>query len=383
MSDDIKNTEGLEPSLSSESDFLGMSDDDILNMPFPEASFEEEAPASDEESGAESDNDEPQGGEFEGEDEQNPEDEEGDFEDDESDLEDDTDEDDPFGTSETGEDEPSEKEEEATSDFESKYNELMAPFKANGKEVKVDTPEDLRRLAQMGVGYNAKMAELKPIRKIAKMLENEGLLDESKINFLIDLSKNNPDAINKLVKDSGINPLDIDTESTDGYKPNTYTVNDNQLALDEALDDLERTPSGQRVIDVVSNKWDKNSKQVLVSNPAHMRQLEQHITDGIFDKVVATVERERLFGRIPAGVSDLEAYNVVGQQMAARGEFNTAPAAQTAAPTAKKAQDTKRTSRKRAAAPTKGSKPTTKQTPTNLLSMSDEEFEKELMSKYM
>ncbi len=383
MSIDI-NSEGHEPSLSSDPDIMSMSDEDILNMPFPAAESEPEAR---DEGVAEEQ--EPEGEvEHEQEDpdlfaEDGSEESVEDLEDSDEGAEEG---DDLFSQDEA---DPDEEETEAdaevddTSDYKSQYDMLMAPFKANGKEIVPKTADDLRRLAQMGVGYNAKMAELKPIRKIAKMLENEGLLDAEKINYLIDLSKNNPDAINKLVKDSGINPLDIDTESTEGYKPNTYTVNDNQLALDEALDDLERTSSGQRVIDVVSNKWDKNSKQVLVSNPAHMRQLEQHINDGIFDKVVQAVEQERTFGRIPAGVSDLEAYNVVGAQMAARGDFNTAPAP--AEPnTAKKAQDTKRkTSRKRAAASPKGSKPTTKTNQANVLSMSDEEFEKTLMSNYM
>ncbi|AGH57615.1 tail length tape measure protein [Pseudoalteromonas phage pYD6-A] len=381
MSEDIKN-EGLEPSLSSDQDILSMSDEDILNMSFPEPEAEEAAIAADDEPEGEGMEDELQDTEEES-DEEFPEEEEDEdpFGDDDTDTEEDAD---PFQSDETDEAEEEATEEVSEVDFKAKYEELMAPFKGNGKEIKVDSPEDLRRLAQMGVGYNARMAELKPIRKIAKMLENEGLLDESKINFLIDLSKNNPDAINKLVRDSGINPLDIDTEGTDGYKPNTYTVNDTQLALDEALDELERTPSGQRVIDVVSNKWDKNSKQVLVSNPAHMRQLEQHINDGIFDKVTAAVERERLFNRLPAGVSDLEAYNIIGQQMAARGEFNAPATAQQEAPVTKPAQDTKRKSRKRAAAPSKGGKRTTsKSSQANLLSMSDEEFEKTLMSKYM
>lgn len=373
MSDDINN-EGLEPSLSSGPDIASMSDDEILNMPFPEPEARDEGEAEELE---------PEGEESFAleEDDEDLVEEELPEEDEEEDGEPESEVFADEGEEEQGVDEEDSPNEDS-GDYKSKYDALMAPFKGNGKEIKVNTPEDLRRLAQMGVGYNARMAELKPIRKIAKMLENEGLLDADKINFLIDLSKNNPDAINKLVSDSGINPLDIDTEGTDGYKPNTYTVNDNQLALDEALDELERSPSGKRVIDVVSTKWDKASKQVLVSNPGNMRQLEQQINDGIFDRVVQAVEQERLFGRIPAGVSDLEAYNAIGNQMAARGEFN-APSTTPPAPKAPKAQDTKRKSRKRAAASTKSNKPTTKPIQTDILSMSDEEFEKTLMSNYM
>jgi hypothetical protein len=215
--------------------------------------------------------------------------------------------DDIFEDSEENEEETSTEEVdvEETSDYKTKYEELMAPLRGNGKDVTIKTPEDLRRLAQMGIGYNKSMAELKPLRKIGKMLENAGLLEESKINYLIDLSKNNPDAINKLVHESGINPLDIQPETSDGYKPNTYTVDDSQLDLDEALTALEQSPSGQKVIDAVNNKWDRASQEILVKNPNMMRDLQGHMDSGIYDRVVAVVENERLLGRIPAGVSML------------------------------------------------------------------------------
>lgn len=358
-------------------DYLGMSDEEILNMGFPE-----DEPEADE--GAQAPEEEPEGeDEVEDEEDENlfMEDEDEESEEDEGEVEEEE------STENLEEDETSEEvQDEGTEDYKSKYEELLAPFKANGKDIKVDTAEDLRRLAQMGVGYNAKMAALKPVRKIAKMLENEGLLDESKINYLIDLSKNNPDAINKLVKDSGINPLDLDTESTEGYKPNTYTVEDNQLELDEALIDLEQSPTGQRAIDVVSNKWDKASQRVLVTNPAYMRDLEAHIQNGVYDKVMEVVERDRLLGRIPQGVSDLEAYNFIGNQLHAQGAFADTPASTPKAteqkPKAKPA-NSKRKSRKRAAASTRSKPATTKQMPDSFLDMDDAEFEKQLMSKYI
>lgn len=378
MSDDIKN-EGLEPSLSSSDDILSMSDEDILNMSFPEPQADEAPQGAEDEPEGEEVTDEEDGElPLEGEDEPSE-------ESDDEILEGEEDPEDDPSIFEDGESEDQDDpEQDGDVDFKAKYEELLAPFKANGKEIKVDTPEDLRRLAQMGVGYNARMAELKPIRKIAKMLENEGLLDESKLNHLIDLSKGDVNAINKLVKDSGINPLDIDTESTEGYKPNTYTVDDNQLALDEALGDLERTTSGQQVIDVVSTKWDEKSRGVLVSNPAMLRDLENHIDNGIFDKVMAEVEKEKLFNRIPAGVSDLDAYNFIGQQLASRGVLNAPSSEKNPAPKkeAKAPTDNKRKSRKRAAAAPKRGKPAP-QVRTDLLNMSDEEFEKTLMSKYM
>ena len=365
--------EGLEPSSAIEqNDFLNMSDDDILNMPFPSPEAHDEAPAEEVEAEGEELNEEEEDSLEEG----------ADLEEEDSDeLPEDI-----FEDSEENEEEETPKEEEEeveeSSDYKTKYDELLAPLRANGKDVNVKTPDDLRRLAQMGIGFNAKMAEIKPLRKIGKMLENAGLLEESKINYLIDLSKNNPDAINKLVKESGINPLDIQPEISDGYKPNTYTVDDSQLDLDEALTDLEQSPSGQKVIDAVNNKWDRASQEILVKNPNMMRDLQGHMDNGIYDRVVAEVENERVLGRIPAGVSMLEAYNHIGNQMNAAGAFNAPSTPSQKTNVAGKPKDTKRKTRRKAAASTR-SKPTSNTVPQDILNMSDEDFEKNLMSKYI
>lgn len=354
--------EGLEPSSAEEQDdMLSMSDDDFLNMAFPddEPEVAEEAPASEEST--------------EGEEDENVLTEETSHEE--------TEEEEIF---EEEMEQENTEDEETTLDvnYEDKYKELLAPFKANGKEITVDNPEDLRRLAQMGVGFNAKMTALKPVRKVAKMLENEGLLEESKISYLIDLSKGNPDAINKLIKESGVNPLDIDTESVEDYKPETYTVDDKQLEFDEALIDLKQSPTVQKTLDVVSTKWDEASRRKLYDKPSDINVIDAQIQSGIFDQVMAEVDKAKILGRIPSHVSDIEAYNYIGEQMNAAGAFNKATPT-TTSPVKPKGttKSVQRNSRKRAAA--SRSKPTKQQQePDNILDLSDEEFER-LMPNYL
>lgn len=391
--------EGLEPSSAIEQDdFLNMSDDDFMGYSEPDAADE---PEQSEGEGEQLDGEDSTEEELYGNGEEASDGDSGDEEtteasstgDDPFNPEEDSngeDESDGEGGTEAG-DESGEPADQSTEqdglDFKAKYEELLAPFKANGKDIKVDNAEDLRRLAQMGVGYNAKMAALKPVRKIAKMLENEGLLDEAKISFLIDLSKNNPDAINKLVKESGINPLDINTESTDGYTPETYTVDDRQLDLDEALADLKQSPTFKDTLDVVSNKWDEASRRVLVDNPQALKDIDSHMQSGVYEQVMTVVDRERLMGRLPSGVSDLQAYEYVGKQMEAQGSFGQA---QTQAPIANastkqpnpKPKDVQRNVRRRAAGATSSKPATQKAQPESYLNLSDSEFEK-LMPKYM
>ena len=203
--------------------------------------------------------------------------------------------------------------------YEAEYKKLFAPFRANGKEMQIKSVDEAITLMQMGANYTKKMVGLAPNLKILKLLENNGLLSEEKLSFLIDLDKKNPEAISKLVKDSGIDPLDMDVSKSE-YKPNTYTVDDRELELDAVLEEIQDTPTYSQTISVVSNKWDGPSKQVVAQNPQLLRVINDHMARGIYDRISTEVEHERMLGRL-IGVSDIEAYRLVGDAIEARGGF--------------------------------------------------------------
>lgn len=261
---------------------------------------------------------------------------------------------------------------------------LFAPFKANGKDMSVDNVDDAISLMQMGANYTKKMAALKPNLKLMKLLENNGLLSEEKLSFLIDLDKKSPQAISKLLKDSGIDPLDVDVEKVGEYKPNTYTVDDRELALDAVLDEVQGTPTYSKMIDVVSNKWDAPSKQVIADNPQLLKVINGHMISGHYDLISNAIERERTFGRL-AGLSDIEAYRQVGDALDKQGAFAhlapkpAAPAtpAKEVVPVKAKPDDQALRDKKRAASPTKATAAAPGIDPEfNPLNLSDAEFAK-------
>lgn len=273
---------------------------------------------------------------------------------------------------------------QAQIDFEAEYKRLLAPFKANGKEVQVESVEDAIQLMQMGAGFNKKMAALKPNLKLLKMLDNNGLLQEDKLSFLIDLEKKDPNAIKKFIQESKIDPDELTTDDGDvDYKPNTYTVSDSELALDEVLENIKSTPSYQKTVDVVSNKWDQSSRETIVKNPQAIQLINDHMENGIYDQIMPVVERERMLGRL-SGLSDIEAYRQVGDQLHAQGKFgNPEPTPeQSTEPKPKPQANPKVTKRKRAAAQP-SSKAASNQLPSdfNLLALSDAEFEKMMLAK--
>lgn len=275
-----------------------------------------------------------------------------------------------------------EPEKPAPINFEAEYNRIMAPFKANGKEVKLDKADDVIRLMQMGANYTKKMQALQPNLRLLKMLENQGLLDEGKINNLIDLYKGNPAAIQQLVKNSGIDPLEIDTSKDPGYVPGNHSVSEQELQFSSILDEVTSTQDGSDLVVMIDKQWDDASKQALYKEPEILSHLLNQKQSGIFDQIVEEVSRQRMLGNL-VNVPFVQAYNIVGQNMQAANRLvmpqpttAVAPAPTTtvvetraAAPVTPVANSDKA----RAASPTKTAPQSVKQV-INPLEMSDEDF---------
>lgn len=358
---------------SDDNSFLDMSDEDIMNYdPSLLEDKEEELDESEETEEA---------------DETEEDDAEDSTEDESDDSEDEAEDSD---STDDVEDEDAESKEEVTTkdtiDYKAEYEKLTQSFKANGKDISVANVDEAISLMQMGANYNKKMAALKPNLKLLKLLENNKLLDEAKLSYLIDLDKKNPEAITKLLKDSGIDPLDVDLEKESEYKPNTYTVHDKELELDEVLANLQDTPTYGQTLDIVGNKWDGPSKQIVADNPQLLTLINDHVARGIYAVISKEVERERLFGRLN-NVTDLEAYKIVGDNLEANGAFDHLNPVQKqvvkVAPLTKKAADPKLVSKKRAASSTQKTAPSKLPDDFNPLGMSDEEFGKLVVPKFL
>ncbi len=402
---DGTNTQVQEP------DYLSMSDEEIMNMTGPVSTTTTTAEEEEEEAGTDD-----SAGAQDNQDDQNTDNADSKSEDDEQ-KDDEAKGDDDEPAAKPGEEEsaegddptkaqdktPEQKDsekvdekkttEESTIDFKAEYERLLAPFKANGRDIKVNSVDEAVTLMQMGANYNKKMAALKPNLKLMKLLERADLLSEEKISFLIDLNRKDAAAINKLVKDSGIDPMDLSAEKASAYKQSTYTVDDREIELDTVLDDIQGTPSYNRTLEIVSTKWDAASKGVIAGNPQLLRVINDHVSSGIYDRITKEIDNERMFGRL-VGVSDIEAYRQVGDALHARGEFNslaqgssqtqTKPAAEKVVvqPKPKQVDDDKLKDKKRAASSTK-SVVADSNSDFNPLAMSDEEFAKHVNKQFL
>jgi hypothetical protein len=276
-------------------------------------------------------------------------------------------------------------------DYKVEYEKLLAPFRANGKEMKVSNVDEAVRLMQLGANYNKKMAAMKPSLKVLKLLDNNGLLDEQRLSFLIDIDKRKPEAITQLLKDSKIDPLSLDIDKAPEYAPSKYSVSDTELEMDSVLDELKESKHFPALIDTVTKKWDGKSKQEVAHSPQLLKVIEGHMASGIYDLISTELDKQRMLGTLN-GMSDIEAYKQVGDSLHTKGAFNHLFSknnvdAQTrkvvADKPAKTVSDAVRQQRG-AASSTKSASNSKEVDPDfNPLNLSDEEFTKQLNSKFL
>ncbi len=277
--------------------------------------------------------------------------------------------------------------------YEEFYKKIMAPIKANGKNIKLKTAEDVISLIQQGANYTKKMQSIAPYRKQLKLLEDNDLLDNDKIRFLIDISKHDKDAIKKLLSEAKIDASELsydDEVDEEGnpkpvtYYPKTPNVSDQEVQWSEAWKELLETEKLDNIDthSVIMNMDGVSQKQVY-ENPQILMLMHQTQQCGAYDKIVNEMERLKVLGYIKENSPFLTTFVNVKNMMLQNGMLNeelkklnqqTNPPQTFVRKTSNKNNVTNNAKAK-AAAPSRSSSKSTKPF-LNPLNMSDEEFMK-------
>ena len=258
-------------------------------------------------------------------------------------------------------------------DYKSQFEKIMAPFRANGKDITPRSVEDVISLMQQGANYTRKMQTLAPMRRIIESLEKAEIRSDDDINHLIDLHRGDKEAIKKLLQKHKVDPIDLDMDNTN-YVPKNNMASDADVEYASVLEDIQ--PSIGKIQELISGGWDAKSKKQLLEDPKLLYALHEEIQMGRFDEVNTQLEIEKTFGKYK-GMSDVEAYiDLVTKKV--NQDQTKANTNQTFKPTntpKKSVPDPN----KGKAAPT-GSKGTTTGkttlTPSDLFNMSEEQFNK-------
>ena len=270
----------------------------------------------------------------------------------------------------------------ATADF---YTKVTAKFNASGKEFQVDNADDVISLMQKGIDYNIKMSTLKPALKMVKALEAHGITQED-LGLLIDIHNRKPEAIASLVKQADIDLYSVDDESVDRYAPTDAQITDEEYEFQNVISSISASPRYADVMQFVANSTVAD-KQEVYSQPQILKSLIDHAQLGIFDKVMAEVDKLQVLGRLPQGMTPLQAYHAIGSQMfggeptPSQEQPRVNPQVQQPIPKPVQRpvqQPQSNTARRAAAAPSNAAKPGAKPKPSahDLFTMSDEEFSK-------
>lgn len=221
-------------------------------------------------------------------------------------------------SSEEEEEEESEEEEapqqveQPEIDYKGFYEQVMSPFKANGGTVQLRSPQEVVKLMQMGANYTQKMQTLAPYRKKVQMLQKANLLDDDKLNYLIDLSQGNPEAIKKLIKDSKLDPMDLDIYGEQNYVPGNHTVSDAEMQLQTTLDELTSTPEGLQTVNLARG-WDQASLNEIGKDPSILATLHEQRLNGVYDLITKEMQHQKMLGNLPDNIPFLQAYKAVAE----------------------------------------------------------------------
>ena len=278
--------------------------------------------------------------------------------------------------------------------YEEFYKKIMAPIKANGKNIKLKTAEDVISLIQQGANYTKKMQSIAPYRKQLKLLEDNDLLDNDKIRFLIDISKHDKDAIKKLLSEAKIDTSELsydDEVDEEGnpkpvtYYPKTPNVTDQEVQWSEAWKELLEVEQLDNIDthSIIMNMDGVSQKQIY-ENPQILMLMHQTQQCGAYDKIINEMERLKVLGYIKENSPFLTTFVDVKNMMLQHGMLDeevkklaqqNAPSPQTFVRNTKKTNTVTNNAKAKAAAPSRSSGKSTKPF-LNPLTMSDEEFMK-------
>ena len=263
---------------------------------------------------------------------------------------------------------------------------LTAPLKAAGHEFTFDDPNQIRELVSKGIDYTRKMQQISHLRGIGEILRENDMMDAEKLAYAIDLANHKPEAIARLIKESGLDTYDLGEDKADSYQVSPVNIDGKAKAvMVREIVESYQDDANFNALFQEARTWDNESQVALVNNPEYLHLLAAHANNGVYKQVMAKVMQERAL----TGTSEpiLAHYDRVGKAMfATENDGGHAQAPQNQAPAKKERVVIKRksvdeTQLRKSLAPTatttsKKSKRLNVTSKADIYSMSDEDFEK-------
>lgn len=182
-------------------------------------------------------------------------------------------------------------------------------FKANGKEYEFTEDEikaQFPKIFGQAMDYTKKTQAIKPWRKTIDAIE-QAKLSHDDVNLMIDVLRGDKDAIAAVIKRTGVDALELDTENS-RYVPKDYGRDENALAIKDVIDEISADKEYEVTHKVLSKDWDDNSFREMTKDPELIKQLHIDVKTGMFNKVQPIAEKMKVFDR--GRQSDLDYYRM-------------------------------------------------------------------------
>lgn len=234
-------------------------------------------------------------------------------EEDEKEVEDDSD------TENEDADESAETEDEQTDNTEKESDEVVQPtqeilkVKANGQDYEFTLDEMKSQFGSIfakAQDYTKKTQALKEYRKTIDIVQNAGLSDND-LNLFADVLKGDKDAIAAVLKRTGVDALDLDTENVN-YAPKNYGRNDTELAIKDIVDDISADKEYVITHNILEKQWDSKSREKFIEDPNMIKGLHIDVKSGLYDKLNPIMQKLKIYDG--ATRSDLDYYFMAHKQ---------------------------------------------------------------------
>ena len=260
-------------------------------------------------------------------------------------------------------------------------------FKANGKDYEFTSDEIVEQFPKMfgkAMDYTKKMQAIKPWRKTIDALEGAEL-SHTDVSLMIDVLKGDKEAINEVLKRTGVDTLELNAEDASAYEAKDYGRNEAALDVSDIVKEISGDAEYTTTHDILSNQWDEKSWETVTENPEMIKLLHTDVKSGMYATLQPIAEKLKVFGG--SSKSDLDYYKQAAQQHFQKTSSQKKEPVQQQKPVKKKelvidrvaeakAQTAKRTATKTASAKRKAAAPTKSVKADSVVDYLDESDEK-------
>jgi len=170
-------------------------------------------------------------------------------------------------------------------------------FKANGKDYDFSTDEIVDQFPKIfgqAMDYTKKMQAIKPWRKTIDAIEG-AKLNHDDVSLMIDVLKGDKTAITEVLKRTGVNTLDIDTDEDSNYVAKNYGRDEKSLAIKDIVETISKDAEYATTQNILAKEWDEASWNVMTESPDMIRLLHEDVKSGVYKTLQPTLEKLKVF----------------------------------------------------------------------------------------